>query len=93
MSKHQHVQAARKQRRIFPNDYTRNDLVRYATKLGAENFDQAGQIEALEQRVRELEAQLGASATASSRAMRVHAPESRGTFRLSASLAPFARRR
>ncbi|WP_156125836.1 hypothetical protein [Paraburkholderia kururiensis] len=78
MSKRPQVRTARMQRRIFPTDYTRNDLIRYATRLGAENHEQAEEIEALAQRVRGLEARLDAHTTASLRATRFHAPDSLG---------------
>lgn len=81
MTKHQPVQAARSQRRIFPNDYTRADLVEYATKLGAETYAQAEQIAALKQRVRELECALREPANVVPQAMRVRARELRGTCR------------
>jgi uncharacterized caspase-like protein len=74
MSKRQHVMPAQSQRRIFPTEYTRKDLIEYATELGAECY-------ALAERVRELEAQLDEPVTDSRRSTRVHAPESPGIFR------------
>ncbi|WP_129562590.1 hypothetical protein [Paraburkholderia dokdonensis] len=58
MSKHQHVIHAPSKRRIFPNDYTRDDLIEYVVLSEAENYSQAEQIEALTQRVHELESRL-----------------------------------
>jgi hypothetical protein len=58
MSKRQHVNPAKPQRRIFPNDYTRDDLIELVVSSEAENYSQAEQIEALALRVRELQSKL-----------------------------------
>ena len=55
MNKRQHVKPTRLRRRIFPNDYTRDDLIEYLVSFGVENYRQAEQIEALMHRVRQLE--------------------------------------
>ena len=58
MSKCQDVKPAQPQRRIFPKDYTREDLIGYLVASEAENYRQAEQIEALTRRVDELEGRL-----------------------------------
>lgn len=55
MSKRRHVKPTRPQRRIFPNDYTREDLIAYLVSSEAENYRLAEQIEALTRHLRELE--------------------------------------
>ncbi|WP_186061761.1 hypothetical protein [Burkholderia gladioli] len=57
MSKRKHAKSAHPQRRNFPNDYTREDLIAQLVAMGAECYRQAEQIEALTQRVYELEAE------------------------------------
>ncbi|MGN4073175.1 hypothetical protein ACS0X5_21970 [Burkholderia gladioli] len=57
MSKRKHAKSAHPQRRNFPNDYTREDLIAQLVAMGAECYRQAEQIEALTQRIYELEAE------------------------------------
>ncbi|WP_369065565.1 hypothetical protein [Burkholderia gladioli] len=57
MSKRKHAKSAHPQRRNFPNDYTREDLIAQLVAMGAECYRQAEQIEALMQRIYELEAE------------------------------------
>ncbi|WP_205194695.1 hypothetical protein [Burkholderia sp. Ax-1719] len=57
MSKCQQDKSAQPQRRVFPNDYTREDLIAELVLTGAESYRQAEQIETLLRRVRELESQ------------------------------------
>ncbi|WP_186114418.1 hypothetical protein [Burkholderia gladioli] len=56
MSKRKHAKSAHPQRRNFPSDYTREDLIAQLVAMGAECYRQAEQIEALTQRIYELEA-------------------------------------
>jgi hypothetical protein len=55
MSKRQDAKRTQPQRRIFPNDYTREDLIAELVATGAESYRQAEQIEALKCRMHELE--------------------------------------
>lgn len=55
MSKRQQNKPAQPKRRIFPNDYTREDLIAYVIASEAENYRQAAQIEMLELRLHKLE--------------------------------------
>jgi hypothetical protein len=55
MSKRHDVKPSQQQQRIFPNDYTREELIAELVATGAESFRQATQIEALTRRVLELE--------------------------------------
>ncbi|WP_186131490.1 hypothetical protein [Burkholderia gladioli] len=57
MSKRKHAKSAHPQRRNFPSDYTREDLIAQLVAMGAECYRQAEQIEALTQRIYELEAE------------------------------------
>lgn len=93
MTQHQQVKAAHSQQRIFPTDYSRDGLLAELVTVGAENYDQAVQIEALTRRVRELETRRAQRVSASWQARRVHARGSRDTCSRFAALAPFARRR
>lgn len=73
MSKRQQAKPARTQRRIFPSGYTRADLIEYVTALGAECHEQSVVIEALTQRVHELENQSSDPARVSRRLWRLEA--------------------
>ena len=55
MSKRLRVKPGESKRRIFPNEYTREDLIAELVVTGAENYRQAKQIHTLSQKVRELE--------------------------------------
>lgn len=57
MSKHKHTKPVHPRQRNFPNDYTREDLIAQLVAMGAECYRQAEQIEALMQRICELEAE------------------------------------
>ncbi|NRF86160.1 hypothetical protein [Burkholderia gladioli] len=57
MSKHKHAKPVHPRQRNFPNDYTREDLIAQLVAMGAECYRQAEQIEALMQRIYELEAE------------------------------------
>ncbi|WP_186083003.1 hypothetical protein [Burkholderia gladioli] len=57
MSKHKHAKPVHPRQRNFPNDYTREDLIAQLVAMGAECYRQAEQIEALMQRICELEAE------------------------------------
>jgi len=55
MNKRQQAKTVQPDDRIFPNDYTRDDLISYLVSTGAENYDLSEQIDALAQRVSELQ--------------------------------------